>query len=149
MLDANGVRALISEYYEYTAKDLDADVTRGRFDWVFNIALDPKGRRELRFFKDAVEQRLKLLHQPKWVVRKFTFDEVLHALFPRRHRRKPWVSTPDVQLAFVCEHGLILDLARADELERLPGNDISRGRGNATQITWESVTRFLQERRIQ
>jgi hypothetical protein len=72
---------------------------------------------------------------------------VVRAMFAHRNWRKPWVTTPEIELAFVCEHKLVIDLVRAEELKKMPGTDISAGKGNATQIQWESITNFLTRRK--
>jgi hypothetical protein len=39
---------------------LSADIESGRLEWVFNIAVDPRGRSELRIFRACIEERIRL-----------------------------------------------------------------------------------------
>jgi hypothetical protein len=51
LLDLNGVRAHITEFFDYSTLDLLSDVENGKFLWVFNIACDADARQELRFYR--------------------------------------------------------------------------------------------------
>lgn len=148
LLDVQGVRRALKQF-AYTEEDVLADIEEGRYLWCWNIASTPESRRELRIFAPCVQDRIRQMADRRFTGTPYPLQQVLRSLFPRRPANQDWVSSsPDVCLAFVCSSELAISLVASGELKVLPGTGWRRGAGGAARITWDSLTAFLERRRI-
>jgi hypothetical protein len=133
--------------FGYSASDLQADLDEGRFEWAFDIRTRHSDRAAVRIFTLCVTERCNQLRNPKWHMRRISFEDVLHALFPARKGRQ-CVSSGDVRRALVCSAPHVFRLIEEKELRVLRGTRYGRGPTGGAQIEWESVVQFLTKRRV-
>lgn len=141
-LSVEAVRSRLS----YTEDEVIADIDTGLLSVSWNIGRTEAQRREVRVLAAAVDEREKELRDAAHLQRRFGWAEIEAMLFPAR-AGKPYVTSPDLCLAFACSSQLVLHLIELGDLVQLDGTEYGRGRYGAALVKWASVTKFLRDRR--
>lgn len=105
----------------------------------WNIATG-EARREIRVLTDSLAHYQRTLGS-----RPYPFEEgkVLRLILPHD---KPALSGVEIQRAFNCDSGHVINLIEAKLLKIVPGTDWQRGPGGSPSVTRTSVIEFLKRR---
>mgnify|MGYP000933721802 FL=1 len=123
-----------------SAAEIGALVESGALLWAWDVRSKSADRRELRLWRPCVDALARRDAQPQDAE-----EAVLrHVLTDGR----PWFTTRELSLRWMCSHKHVIRLLDDGLLEMTPDSPRRRGAGGSPHITRKSAAAFLQARRV-
>lgn len=123
-----------------TTDELRDLVESGAILWVWDIASNGAGRRELRLWRPCVDALARGEPQPQ-----DTAEAVLKHVLPDG---RPWFTVRELSTRWMCSRHHLIKLIDEKLLETTPESPRRTGAGGSPQITRQSAAAFLQARRV-
>jgi hypothetical protein len=159
MVDIAAVRAALGVNEDDVLNLID----EGHLAWAWDIATKQATKAEMRILARSVSAYQNAEQGLRGVSNEFTFEEVAAFVLGGQHR--PWLWGRELSRALNCSSEHVLNLVREGSLKLLPGHMVPngqrrtganrgngeigwrRGPGGSPCVAYESVLRFLKERK--